>query len=266
MEVLTLNPIPHGRIFVVGDVAGHFADLGRFVNDQGLDPRVDRLVLNGNFLGFSPSSRQALSWIEKPWVIPLLGRHEACILQALSGLDAPTLAGQWTDFLASEDKLKWVDRLQALPVALELQTEDLHAVVSHCPLTHLRGWTEVRESIAAWPGTADKVFSLFDGRLLGLGATGKLVTPFTYEAPGEPLSLSSFHMERPSSALLRKGRYAFLAGSSHMRHGELYSHPCLLPYVDLMSLGATRSSAEVCQGSVRIDGGRPAKPLGLSDI
>lgn len=252
MDVLTLHIPQGGRCFVVGDVSGHFSDLLRLVNQVELNPSRDRLVLNGNFLGFTPSSRQASAWIEKPWVIPLLGRHEACILQSLKGETAPSLAGQWVDLLSMQERALWVELLEGVPVALEARTDDIHVVVSHCPLSHATSWEAQREALSSWTGTPDKVFSLFDGRLLGLGATGKLATQFRYDSPGEPLSLSSFHVERPATPLLRKGRYAFLVGSAHMRHGNRYSHPCLLPYVELTTLDQSNTGETVCHGSLDI--------------
>lgn len=252
MNVLTLQIPKGGRCFVVGDVCGHFSELLRLVNQIELNPSRDKLILNGNFLGFSPASRQAIAWIDKPWVIPVLGRHEACILQALKGADAPTLAGQWIDLLSKQDMEDWIRLLEAVPVALEARTDDMHVVVSHCPLSHATSWEEQREALSSWSGTPDKVFSLFDGRLLGLGATGKLATQFLYDAPGEPLSLSSFHAERPETPLLLKGRYAFLVGSAHMRHGSRYSHPCLLPYAELTTLRQSIDGDTVCHGSLDI--------------
>ena len=252
MDILTLR-IPHGgRCFVVGDVSGHFSELLRLVNQVELNPSRDKLVLNGNFLGFTPSSRQASAWIEKPWVIPLLGRNEACILQLLKGGSAPTLAGQWLDLLSRPEKETWITLLETVPVALEARTDDCHVVVSHCPLSHAKSWEMQRQELISWSGEPDKVFSLFEGRLLGLGATGKLSTQFRYECPGEPLSLSSFHVERPASPWLRKGRYAFLVGSAHMRHGNRYSHPCLLPYVELTTIDKSNSGDTVCLGSLDI--------------
>lgn len=252
MEVLTLTIPPGGRCFVVGDVCGHFSGLLSLINNLGLNPSRDRLVLNGNFLGFTPSSRQASAWLEKPWVIPIIGRHEACILQSMKGLVAPALAGQWTDLLTKDERKSLITLLEGSVAALEARIDDLHVVVSHCPLSSATTWEMQREALSSWRGDPDKVFSLFEGRLLGLGATGKLSTQFRYELPGEPLSLSSFHVEKPSSNLLRKGRYAFLQVSAHMRHGKRYDHPCLLPYVELTALNRTIDGDDVCHGSLDI--------------
>lgn len=252
MNVLMLE-IPHGgRCFVVGDVCGHFSGLLSLINHLELNPSKDKLVLNGNFLGFTPASRQAGAWLEKPWVVPILGRHEACILQSIKGNEAPTLAGQWTNLLTQGEREAWAMRLEGVPVALEARTDDTHVVVSHCPLSHVTRWEAQREALSQWQDAPDKVFSLFGGRLLGLGATGKLATQFHYEAPGEPISLSSFHVEQPSPGLLRKGRYAFLEVSSHMRHGSRYEHPCLLPYVELTTLKPSIDGETVCHGSLDI--------------
>lgn len=252
MNVLNISIPQGGRCFVVGDVSGHFSDLLRLVNHVELNPSRDKLVLNGNFLGFTASSRQATAWISKPWVIAVLGRHEACILQSLKGNFSPTLAGQWMELLSAQERLEWISVLEALPVALEARTDEMHVVVSHCPLSQATGWEAQREVLQSWGESPDKVFSAFEGRLLGLGATGKLATDFCYDSPGEPLSLSSFHVERPASPLLIKGRYAFLVGSGHMRHGERYTHPCLLPYVELTTLDQSKTGVTVCQGSLDI--------------
>lgn len=252
MKVLTLAIPKGGRCFVIGDVSGHFNDLLGLVNQLQINPSRDRIVLNGNFLGFTPASRQATTWLEKHWVVPVMGRHEACILESLKGVKAPTLAGQWTDLLSKQERAQWIELLEALPAALETRIDDIDVVVSHCPLSHTSSWQAQREVLSSWSETADKMFSLFEGRLLGLGATGKLATDFPYEAPGEPLSLSSFHAESPTTHLLRKGRYAFLVGSSHMRHGSEYEHACLLPYVELNTLNSIIVGGKPCHGSLDI--------------
>lgn len=252
MKVFPLDIPDGGRCFVVGDVAGHFGDLSKLVNQLGLSPRTDKLVLNGNFLGYSPSSRQALAWLEKDWVLPVLGRHEACILEMLRGREAPSLAGQWMEFLSDKDRASLLSHLEALPVALEARFNQNHVVVSHCPLSHSVSWNAKLEELDAWSGPTDKIFTLFEGRLLGLGAMGQLKTDFPFKAFGEPMSLSSFHVERPSAPLLRNGRYAFLVGSSHMSHGGRYEHPCMLPFVELTTLNQSSDGDKIWQGSLVI--------------
>src|SRR5262245_38417473 len=104
MNILDISIKPGGRCFVVGDVAGHFKGLSSLIDHLDLNPRHDRLVLNGNFLGFAPSSRLVLPWLQKEWVTAILGPNEAGVMARLRGDVRPTLAGQWLDFLGAKDR------------------------------------------------------------------------------------------------------------------------------------------------------------------
>jgi hypothetical protein len=242
MNVKTIELPSYSRCFVVGDVAGHFGHLTRLINTLDLNPKTDKLVLNGNFLGLAPSSRQVLPWLEKDWVVAILGVNEARILDRLQGVDVPTLAGQWLGYLSEHDKANLMDRLQALPVALEVFYEQNHAVVSHAPLARSPSWSEQRDRITQWAGPAHKVFELFESRLLGLTALGHLKVQAFEEASAEPLSVSSISMEKPIKPLICWGQYVFLVGSAHMNHGSQYAQACLLPFVELSTL--TKQSTE----------------------
>lgn len=238
------------RCFVVGDVAGHFSHLSQLVTQLDLNPKTDTLVLNGNFLGLAPSSRQVLPWLEKAWVTAILGVNEARILDRLNGLEVPTLAGQWMGYLSDSERSRLKVSLQALPVALEVRYQENYAVVSHAPLPSTRRWRELREEILGWTGQAHKVFDLFGSRLLGLTALGHLSHEPMGEQAGVLLSLSSLSMEKPKQPLMRKGRYAFLVGSAHMNHGSLYANACLLPFVEITTLTGQSTEEMLWQGSL----------------
>lgn len=252
MEVLDLYIDKGSRCFVVGDVAGHFSGLSSLIDKVDFNPNVDKVVLNGNFLGYTPSSRQALAWMRKSWVVGLMGPNEAAILHSLQGRSAASLAGQWLDLVGEGDRKTWIAMLEALPVALEVRSDVSHVVVSNCPLKHSKTWQEQRNELESWNGQAPDVYKLFEGRLMGLSATGRLSTQHNFFAEGEPISLSSFHMENPAKAVVRKGRYVFLTGSAHMHHGDRYEQECLLPFVELSSLESTNNEEKICHGSMGI--------------
>lgn len=250
MNVKQLTLSGGSRCFVVGDVAGHFSQLSKLVTQLDLNPKNDTLVLNGNFLGLAPSSRQVLPWLGKNWVIAIMGANEARILDRLRGHEVPTLAGQWMSYLTQADQTRLQSHLEALPVALEVRYQDNYAVVSHSPLPRARRWRELREEIAGWTGQAHKVFDLFESRLLGLTALGHLPLEANGLQDGALLSLSSLAMEKPKQAIMRKGRYAFLVGSAHMNHGSQYASACLLPFVEITTLTAQSSEEMLWTGSL----------------
>jgi serine/threonine protein phosphatase 1 len=252
MNVKTIELQGSSRCFVVGDVAGHFGHLTRLINTLDLNPKTDKLVLNGNFLGLAPSSRQVLPWLEKDWVVAILGINESRILDRLNGVDVPTLAGQWMGYLSEHDKAKLKDRLQGLPVALEVFYAQNHAVVSHAPLARSPGWSEQRERITQWAGPAHKVFEFFESRLLGLTALGHLKLATFDATSAEPLSVSSIAMEKPLKPLIRQGHYVFLVGSAHMSHGSQYAQACLLPYVELSTLTKLSTEEMIWKGCLDI--------------
>lgn len=252
MNIDELSAEGLGRIFVVGDVAGHFSVLNNLVNHFDLDPLVDKIILNGNFLGFAPSSRQVLPWLEKNWVVPLLGPNEAGVLSQLKGENSPTLSGQWLKFLSKQDRNRLEGILEGLPVALECVISGQPIVVSHFAVPLDVAWPDLAQSIRGWDKSSSAVFSIFDSRLAALGLSGNSEQILVKNRKDNPISVSSVAVENPDFPVICIGNRIFLAGSAHMHHGDRYANKCLLPFIELKSIANNNIGEIQWQGNLDI--------------
>lgn len=140
MSVLAEYPINHvGRDFAVGDIHGHFSALMQGLRAIGFDARRDRLFSLGDLVDRGPESAQVLLWLDKPWFHAIRGNHEAMAIAAVTGSadDARFHArhgGAWLQALLPEQRQQLVQRLQALPLAIEVATAEGPVALVHADL------------------------------------------------------------------------------------------------------------------------------------
>lgn len=248
VEILSLHE--EGRCFVIGELNGNFSALSFFVNAVDLDPRTDRIMLNGNFLGMAPSSREVLAWLNKPWVHAVAGLNEIGVLNRLRNSERPSLMGQWLAFVSAEMRKELESALAQLPIAIECHHQDRLAVVSNKPLT-TEQWQGTKASIFSWESSPESIFTLFEDRLTALSLL-KNDSSHQDVRTGNPLSVSSLALENPS--LPKAGKHhVILTGSAHMTHGAIYHGSCLLPYIELSSFINRENESEQWLGQVVID-------------
>ena len=116
-----------GRDFAVGDIHGCFDDLRQALDRIGFDAEVDRLFAVGDLVDRGPQSLQALDWLNQPWFFSVCGNHDYLVWRALAGLpftqvDPRRLGNEWLADLSAEQRLAVRERLQALPLAIEVAT------------------------------------------------------------------------------------------------------------------------------------------------
>lgn len=79
--------MPH-RLFAIGDIHGCFDQLRRLVENSINPTRNDRIILIGDYIDRGPYSKEVIDYIidlqsDDYDIIPLMGNHEAMLLDAL---------------------------------------------------------------------------------------------------------------------------------------------------------------------------------------
>lgn len=238
MKIVELDLSDSGRCFVVGEVSGHFFALKQMLRELDFDPDKDILVLNGNFTGYCLSSRDLTAWLDKPWVIALLGRSEVELLSRLEGGAKPSLVGQWLGMLSGKEKGKIRDILIDKPLVAQIEYQGQLMAVSHASVPAGSNWDHFRSALLDDQMPLEALMSRFSDRHSDLQHLGAFHhdAPQPYPVQGLLASLSSFRDEGASDRIGRSANRYFLRCSAHMDHGSNYQHSCILPYIDIHAL------------------------------
>ena len=116
-----------GRDFAVGDIHGCFSDLQRALDAIRFDPAVDRLFCVGDLVDRGPESEQVIAWLDRPWFFSICGNHDFLTWRSALGNPYPDVdhlahGGEWLEMLSPSARAEIGQRLQALPLALEVET------------------------------------------------------------------------------------------------------------------------------------------------
>lgn len=116
-----------GRDFAVGDIHGCFSDLQRALDAIGFDPAVDRLFCVGDLVDRGPESDQVLAWLDRPWFASICGNHDFLAWRSALGNPYPEVdhlahGGEWLELFSPSARAEVGMRLQALPLAIEVET------------------------------------------------------------------------------------------------------------------------------------------------
>ena len=118
-----------GRDFVVGDIHGCFQMLDALLERIEFDRGCDRLFSVGDLIDRGPQSERAAEFIDAPWFHAVRGNHEQMMLDAVAeGGDAQWLwqmnGGEWFKAVPEAQRAPLVQRMAALPYALEVCIDD----------------------------------------------------------------------------------------------------------------------------------------------
>lgn len=238
MKIVEMELPEKGRHFVIGEVSGHFSALQHMLRQLDFDPSEDRLILNGNFTGYCLSSRDLVAWLDKPWVIPLLGRSEVELFARLEGHKRPSLAGQWLGMLSTREKGKIRNILKDIPLLAQINNKGKTVVVSHGALPAGVNWNNFKSFLLEPDLPLVTALDRFADRQADLQFLGITARPKGHDEPisGLIASLSSFRTEDAADKIGKSGNRYFLKCSAHMDHGAKYKQSCILPYIDIKTL------------------------------
>lgn len=137
-----------GRDFAVGDIHGSFSLLQEGLDQIEFDPAVDRLFSVGDLVDRGPESDQVLDWLDKPWFYAIMGNHElltwrTALGDPLSRMEPEDYGGEWLRELPVESQQRIGERLRALPIVMEIETNagPVGLIHADCPFDD---WHDVR--------------------------------------------------------------------------------------------------------------------------
>lgn len=154
--VLTLLENTVGRDFVVGDIHGAFGLVIQAMHAVQFDPSADRLFAVGDLIDRGPESHRVLEFLAQPYVYSIRGNHEDELLKLYEdGLpDDAVLAVacrfnglQWWLDVAHEKRIKILEALSKLPLAIELQTPRGTVGFVHADIPHGMSWGAFRRAL-----------------------------------------------------------------------------------------------------------------------
>jgi hypothetical protein len=127
LEPCIRDDLPHegGRIIVVGDTHGCFAELLLLLEQQQVDPDTDTVIIIGDLVNKGPQSVELLRYVmASPHVLAIRGNHEDGALTSM----AHKAAGRevkpewnWVEKL-SDDEIQY---LRSIPLTMQLPKLDL---------------------------------------------------------------------------------------------------------------------------------------------
>ena len=137
-----------GRDIAVGDIHGCFSELQKALRAIDFNPIRDRLFSVGDLVGRGPESHRVLEWLDKPWFHAICGNHEQLVCRTASGNPMPDVdhmkhGGDWMLGMSESELNAIVDRLSALPIAMEVETREGPVGLVHAGYP-FEDWNDIR--------------------------------------------------------------------------------------------------------------------------
>ena len=139
-----------GRDLIIGDIHGCFTKMGAALRAIGFDTDRDRLFSVGDLVDRGPESIEAMNFLACEFVHAVSGNHEDMAVRWPNGrMDADNYranGGAWMIALDRETQREVAAALSALPIAIELETEQGLVGIVHadCPFPN---WTDFTASL-----------------------------------------------------------------------------------------------------------------------
>lgn len=124
-KVLQLPKNLDGRDFVVGDIHFKTTDLHRGLHALGFDKVKDRLIAVGDLIDRGPGVLDGLKLLGEPWFFSVLGNHERMLIDAYEANPEARYSAHgagWWMTIADESKAMIIEKLQSLPIAIEIES------------------------------------------------------------------------------------------------------------------------------------------------
>lgn len=238
MILKTLSHDAGGRLFAIGELFGHFPALGHWMREVAFNPKLDKVILLGNFMGYAASSRQAHHYLSQPWLEAVVGPNEVQVLDRLaqSAMAAEgTLIGQWLNGMSRDERQLLLRHLSRVPVALEWECDDGPVVFSNKPLQEDTPWPHTRHELIQC-SAREEALKLFMSRIQTLKCLELIPGRSHRPAVGVHQSISAFSMEKPKSAHHIRHNRIVVTSSACTAHGAQYAHESLLCSVEVNHL------------------------------
>ncbi|MFY0997487.1 metallophosphoesterase [Pseudomonas juntendi] len=140
-----------GRDFIVGDIHFKTRELHRGLKALGFDQSVDRLIAVGDLIDRGPGMLDALKLLGEPWFFTVKGNHEQMLIDAYRAsphLPYSAHGARWWLTIDDESKPMIVDKLDSLPMAIEVETAQGVVGVVHADVPVGLAWDDFTLSLA----------------------------------------------------------------------------------------------------------------------
>lgn len=148
-----LLKIPHnhaGRDFVVGDIHFKTRELHKGLQALGFDKSVDRLFAVGDLIDRGPGMLDGLKLLGEHWFFMVKGNHEQMLIDAYRAnphLPYTAHGARWWLTIDDESKPMVIDKLDSLPMAIEVETSRGVVGVVHADVPVGLAWNDFTQSL-----------------------------------------------------------------------------------------------------------------------
>lgn len=149
-KVLRLAKNDHGRDFVVGDIHFKTIDLHKGLHALGFDKEVDRVIAVGDLIDRGPGVLDGLKLLGEPWFFSVQGNHEWMLIDAYRRDPRARYSSHgagWWSTIADESKPMVIEKLESLPVVIEIESTRGIVGVVHADVPAGMSWSEFVESV-----------------------------------------------------------------------------------------------------------------------
>ena len=148
-----LLKLPHnhaGRDFVVGDIHFKTRELHKGLQALGFDKSVDRLIAVGDLIDRGPGMLDGLKLLGEPWFFTVKGNHEQMLIDAYRAnphLPYSAHGARWWLTIDDESKPMVIDKLDSLPLAIEVETAQGVVGVLHADVPVGLSWNDFTQNL-----------------------------------------------------------------------------------------------------------------------
>lgn len=139
-----------GRDFIVGDIHFKTRELHRGLNALSFDKSVDRLIAVGDLIDRGPGTLDGLKLLGEPWFFTVKGNHEQMLIDAYGAsphLPYSAHGARWWLTIDDESKPMVIDKLDSLPMAIEVETVRGVVGVVHADVPVGLAWNDFTQSL-----------------------------------------------------------------------------------------------------------------------
>ncbi len=146
------NKNPIGRDFVVGDIHGMFSLLESQLEGLDFNPEADRVFSVGDLVDRGPESYRVLEFLDKPWFFAIKGNHEMMLIEAKHKKTnyrswVKKCGGDWWEDIDPATQAEIRERLEALPVVFEVESDLGKVGIVHADVPVGLTWQEIVHSV-----------------------------------------------------------------------------------------------------------------------
>lgn len=139
-----------GRDFVVGDIHFKTRELHKGLLALGFDKSVDRLIAVGDLIDRGSGMLDGLKLLGEPWFFTVKGNHEQMLIDAYRAnphLPYSAHGARWWLTIDDESKPMVIDKLDSLPMAIEVETVRGVVGVVHADVPVGLAWNDFTQSL-----------------------------------------------------------------------------------------------------------------------